>query len=99
MRVPGDAVLDFELSPDGMGQPARRDTPGANRTIPATGLAGPGWYWYAVLPFHGPVFDGLLKGIAESATMRPMDVATSRRASPDQLSKHPDAELIVRVSP
>ncbi|MEO8070074.1 MAG: SDR family oxidoreductase [Acidobacteriota bacterium] len=69
MRVPGDAVLDFELTP----------TTGAEGT-PATllvqtarfrprGLAGLA-YWYAVRPFHGLVFDGLISGIA-AAAVRP----------------------------
>ena len=31
------------------------------------GLLGLG-YWYAVLPFHGPVFDGLIAGIEKAAT-------------------------------
>ena len=32
------------------------------------GLAGL-MYWYAVLPFHGLVFEGLLHGIAEAASL------------------------------
>ena len=31
------------------------------------GLAGL-LYWYAVLPFHGPVFNGLIEGISKAAT-------------------------------
>jgi hypothetical protein len=69
MRVPGDAVLDFELSPAGAAdhQPATRLVQTAR--FRPRGLAGL-LYWYAVLPFHGLVFDGLLKGIAEAATVR-----------------------------
>ena len=28
-------------------------------------------YWFAVLPFHGPVFDGLIAGIGEAAISEP----------------------------
>ncbi len=66
MRLPGDAVLDFELSPV---QDA--DQRSATRLIQTArfrprGLAGLA-YWYAVMPFHGLVFRGLLEGIAEAA--------------------------------
>jgi uncharacterized protein YbjT (DUF2867 family) len=69
MRVPGDAVLDFELSPGESAdhQPATRLIQTAR--FRPRGLAGL-LYWYAVLPFHGLVFDGLLKGIAEAAKRR-----------------------------
>ena len=67
MRLPGDAVLDFELTPS----PLPGGAPGTRLTQTARfrpkGLAGL-LYWYAVLPFHGPVFDGLLQGITEAAT-------------------------------
>jgi uncharacterized protein YbjT (DUF2867 family) len=62
MRLPGDAVLDFELAPAASAD----GTAGTRLTQTARfrprGLAGL-LYWYAVLPFHGPVFDGLLQGI------------------------------------
>ncbi|MBA3296405.1 MAG: SDR family oxidoreductase, partial [Acidobacteria bacterium] len=66
MRVPGDAILDFELSPE----ESRDGTPSTLLTQTARfrprGLAGL-LYWYAVAPFHGPVFDGLLKGIRDAS--------------------------------
>jgi hypothetical protein len=68
MRVPGDAVLDFELFPVGdatAAAPATRLVQTAR--FRPRGLAGLA-YWYAVLPFHGPVFDGLIGGIADAAT-------------------------------
>ena len=66
MRVPGDAVLDFELTPATTtdGAPGTRLVQTAR--FRPKGLAGLA-YWYAVLPFHGLVFDGLLHGIAEAA--------------------------------
>jgi uncharacterized protein YbjT (DUF2867 family) len=69
MHVPGDAVLDFEVSPAASvnGRTATRLVQTAR--FRPRGLAGL-LYWYAVLPFHGLVFDGLLKGIADASTKR-----------------------------
>jgi len=66
MRLPGDAVLDFELSPvtGADGAPATRLIQTAK--FRPRGLAGL-LYWYAVLPFHKPVFDGLIAGIRTAA--------------------------------
>ena len=67
MRVPGDASLDFELTParTSGGEPATRLVQTARfRPRGLLGLA----YWYAVLPFHGPIFNGLIAGITELAT-------------------------------
>jgi len=67
MRVPGVASLDFELTPvtTATGVSATRLIQTARfRPRGLLGLA----YWYAVLPFHRPVFDGLIAGIAEAAT-------------------------------
>jgi uncharacterized protein YndB with AHSA1/START domain len=70
MRLPGVAVLDFELTPSPSPGAA-----GATRLVQTAkfrpkGLAGL-LYWYAVLPFHKPVFDGLLNGIREAALAAP----------------------------
>jgi len=66
MRLPGDAVLDFELSPvtGADGAPATRLIQTAK--FRPRGLAGL-LYWYVVLPFHKPVFDGLVEGIRTAA--------------------------------
>ena len=68
MRVPGVASLDFELTPatTATGASATRLVQTARfRPRGLLGLA----YWYAVLPFHRPVFDGLIAGIAAAATV------------------------------
>ncbi|MEO5632850.1 SDR family oxidoreductase [Gaiella sp.] len=63
MKVPGRAWLQFEVSPteDGSGsiisQTAIFDPAGL------FGLA----YWYALWPFHGYIFGGMLKNIAAAA--------------------------------
>jgi uncharacterized protein YbjT (DUF2867 family) len=81
MRVPGDAVLDFELSPaDPIGQQSGTRLVQTARFRPR-GLAGL-LYWYAVLPFHGLVFDGLIKGIAAAATSRRIETPQPRHDAP-----------------
>jgi len=62
MKLPGEAELEFDVEPDGQG---------ATRLIQVArfkprGLAGLA-YWYAVLPLHGVVFRGMLKGIRREA--------------------------------
>ena len=58
MRLPGEAWLEWELTP----------TPTGTRLVQTAryrprGLWGRA-YWYAVAPFHRLVFPGLLRGIA-----------------------------------
>lgn len=77
MRVPGDAVLDFELRPADDGLAATRLTQTAR--FRPRGLGGL-LYWYAVLPFHKPVFDGLLSGIAAAAQSARMPVPLTSAA-------------------
>lgn len=62
MRVPGIAVLDFELTPAGPGGCALTQT----ARFKPHGLAGLA-YWYAVMPLHGVVFQGMLRGIRWAA--------------------------------
>lgn len=61
MKVPGRAWLEFRVDPDGEGsvvhQTAVYDPEGV------WGLL----YWYALFPVHGPVFRGMLAGIAARA--------------------------------
>lgn len=61
MKLPGEAVLSFSLSPLGEGRSELRQIA---RFLPR-GLLGL-LYWYAVSPFHSYVFSGLLRGIAEA---------------------------------
>jgi len=67
MRLPGTATLGFELLPT-------PDQPGITRLqmtarFRPRGLLGIA-YWYSVLPLHGFVFRGMLKGIAREALER-----------------------------
>lgn len=61
MRLPGLAQLMFEVRPHDEGTELVQTA----RFIPR-GLFGL-LYWYAVLPFHGYVFRGMLAGIRRSA--------------------------------
>ncbi|MEM6456576.1 MAG: SDR family oxidoreductase [Acidobacteriota bacterium] len=63
MKVPGEALLAFDLVPD----PARGRTQLIQTArFQPRGLFGL-LYWFAVLPFHGFVFRGMLAGIQAAA--------------------------------
>jgi uncharacterized protein YbjT (DUF2867 family) len=66
MRVPGDAVLEFRLEPGTDGGGTAGTTIVQTARFRPRGLVGL-LYWYGVAPFHGPVFSGLIDGIAEAA--------------------------------
>jgi hypothetical protein len=66
MRLPGEAWLEFEISPEA----------GGRTTIRQTAIFEPdGWpglaYWYALLPLHAPLFRGMLRAIAAQASPAP----------------------------
>jgi hypothetical protein len=68
MKLPGVATLTFDVEPP----PAN---PGQTRLIMTArfrprGLLGIA-YWYAVLPLHGIVFRGMLKGLLRTAERSP----------------------------
>jgi uncharacterized protein YbjT (DUF2867 family) len=62
MKVPGDAVLRFQIEPDGEGASLLT----RSALFRPKGLFGI-LYWYAVLPLHGPVFAGMMAGIRRTA--------------------------------
>jgi hypothetical protein len=70
MKLPGEAVLDFEVRP--AGSDARRCTLTQTARFKPKGLAGLA-YWYAVLPLHGIVFDGMINGIRRAAEQSASD--------------------------
>ena len=64
MKLPGEALLEFTVTPD-------PETPGHSRLVQDArfkprGLEGL-LYWYAVLPFHGFVFQRMIDGIRRDA--------------------------------
>ncbi len=56
MKLPGEAWLEFKIQEDNIIQTA---------TFRPKGLLGR-LYWYAVYPFHGFVFKGMLRGITQN---------------------------------
>lgn len=62
MRLPGDAWLEWRIdAPDG--QPARLVQ---QALFAPRGLAGRA-YWWAVWPFHGPIFSAMARALAAEA--------------------------------
>jgi len=62
MKLPGEAVLSFRIKPLENDQVEVQQVA---RFLPR-GLLGL-LYWYAVMPFHHYVFNGMLKGIAKAS--------------------------------
>jgi hypothetical protein len=62
MKLPGEALLELEAEP--LGENRSRLTQTAR--FQPRGLAGI-LYWYAVLPLHRLVFEGMLQGIRHAA--------------------------------
>ena len=56
MKLPGEAWLEFKIHRDKLVQIA---------TFRPLGLAGR-LYWFAVFPFHGYIFKGMIKGITKN---------------------------------
>jgi uncharacterized protein YbjT (DUF2867 family) len=64
MKLPGEALLSFVVRPDE--RDAAKCTLVQTARFKPRGLLGL-LYWYAVLPLHGFVFDGMLRGIRRAA--------------------------------
>ncbi len=64
MKLPGEATLVFEVKPDEQDDGKCMLTQTAR--FKPRGLAGLA-YWYAVMPLHGLVFNGMLRGIRREA--------------------------------
>ena len=78
MKVPGEAVLEFRIRPVG-------NAPGLTwleqiARFRPRGLIGV-LYWYSVLPFHGIVFRGMLRGIRRAAEKQAVAATANPRKS------------------
>jgi uncharacterized protein YbjT (DUF2867 family) len=62
MKLPGEALLEFRITPTGPDTCCLRQT----ALFKPRGLLGL-LYWYAVKPFHAIVFSGMLRGIRREA--------------------------------
>ena len=67
MKLPGKATLEFTLRPDARGTELRQIA----RFHPR-GLAGL-LYWWLVTPWHGLVFSGMLRGLADALGEAPLE--------------------------
>ncbi len=65
MKLPGEAELEFTLTPSGDGTRLKQEARFRPRGL--LGLA----YWYAIAPVHGLVFRGMLDGIRREAESVP----------------------------
>ncbi len=63
MRLPGTAELSFEIDPGPDGLTSRLTQTARFRPRGLLGIL----YWYCVLPLHGIVFSGMLRGIRRQA--------------------------------
>ncbi len=66
MKLPGTAMLNFELKPEQDGHTIRLEMLARFRPRGLIGIL----YWYAVAPLHNFVFGGMLKGIRAAAEAR-----------------------------
>lgn len=73
MRLPGDAQLEFRIEPGATRGASRLTQEAIFRPKGLLGLA----YWFAVLPLHGVVFAGMLRGIRRAAEGRTAITATT----------------------
>jgi uncharacterized protein YbjT (DUF2867 family) len=89
MKLPGEAKLNFEMLP----------AEGGRTHLEMTALFRPRGlfgilYWYAVLPLHGIVFGGMLRGIRKTAeAMQRAENAPTPTPTPT-----PEAGAVSRVS-
>ncbi len=82
MKLPGEALLSFEIEPHGeRGQQSRLIQ--TARFMPR-GLSGL-LYWWAVVPLHHVVFEGMLGGICRAAMVE-VDAARARGDGPGEAS-------------
>ena len=73
MKLPGEALLEFSIEPSGSATDSVLQQVALFKPRGLFGLL----YWYAVLPFHGIVFRGMLYGIQREA----MVIAAAQRDS------------------
>lgn len=64
MRLPGEAWLEFKIEKNMLIQTA---------TFRPRGLWGR-LYWYSVLPFHGFIFNGMIKKLVETSTSKKANI-------------------------
>ncbi|NNF44960.1 MAG: SDR family oxidoreductase [Phycisphaerales bacterium] len=86
MKLPGVATLTFEIEPAGTERSKLTQT----ARFKPKGLFGL-LYWYAVLPMHGFVFSGMVRGIARSAERRALHADAGEPLGDDTGGLAPDS--------
>lgn len=85
MKVPGLAWLQMEVLPDGTGSQYRQ-----RAIFFPRGLAGR-LYWFAILPFHGVIFNGMANRITAAAQASPSRPEPASDASTGLVAEEPGA--------
>jgi len=92
MKVPGDAWLQFEVSPSDKGFSCL----GQTAFFAPRGLAG-FLYWYLLYPIHSLIFAGMIKTLAQNIEdMSPVDSQLDNNLSPPVNMSMPAAEKNLR---
>jgi len=96
MKLPGIAMLNFELKPE---EDRGQTTLTMTAKFRPKGLLGI-LYWYAVLPLHNFVFGGMLRGIrtAAESTNRAQDSKSSGSSSGTSVLGYGRARLWLGIS-
>ena len=87
MKVPGEAMLEFVITPQGQGRTALRQSA---RFLPR-GLWGI-IYWYIFAPFHAVIFKGMLKGITRHILCPVLTPPARAQAEPSCVLQDPAVE-------
>jgi len=97
MRVPGLAWLEMSATPVGDGSVYRQ-----RAVFFPKGLGGR-LYWFAILPFHGIIFNGMANRITEAAVALPSETSAQRKnrvgpVSPEEHEAVDSAEADMQAS-
>ena len=69
MKVPGEAWLEMNITPDTDDPDAPGSTYYQRAVFFPQGLTGR-LYWFSILPFHGVIFNGMASKITQTATVQ-----------------------------
>lgn len=85
MKLPGLAMLNFELDSEGNRNQTKLTMTARYRPKGLIGIL----YWYAVVPLHNIVFGGMLKGIRKTAETTQLNKVHSMTDSTNDTTKRP----------
>lgn len=85
MKLPGVAMLNFDLDSEGEGDRTQLTMTARYRPKGLIGIL----YWYAVVPLHNIVFGGMLKGIRKTAEATHFNKTNAASAIPKNTTAAP----------